>query len=98
LTIPNQVMVSGHHDLTPELAIMGNVVWQQWSQFGQPTLEVDSTTSRQATVNLNYDDTWGFAFGTTYKFLPDWAWSVGVAFDTSPISKKERSPALPLDQ
>ena len=37
LTIPNQVMVSGHHDLTPELAVMGNVVWQQWSEFGQPT-------------------------------------------------------------
>ena len=98
LTIPNQVMVSGHHDLTPELAIMGNVVWQQWSEFGQPTLEVDATTSRKATANLNYDDTWGFALGTTYKFLPDWSWSLGVAFDTSPISKKERSPALPLDQ
>ena len=41
LTIPNQVMVSGYHDLTAELAIMGNVVWQQWSEFGQPTLEVD---------------------------------------------------------
>ena len=91
-------MVSGYHDLTDSVAIMGNVVWQQWSEFGKPTLEVDSTTSRKATANLNYDDTWGFALGTRYKFAPDWAWSVGVAFDTSPVSKKERSPALPLDQ
>lgn len=98
LTIPNQVMVSGYHDLTDTVAVMGNVVWQQWSEFGKPNLEVESTTSRKATVNLNYDDTWGFALGSTYKFAPDWAWSLGVAFDTSPISKKERSPALPLDQ
>ena len=98
LTIPNQVMVSGYHDLTDSVAIMGNVVWQQWSEFGKPNLEVDSTTSRKATANLNYDDTWGLALGTRYKFAPDWAWSVGVAFDTSPVSKKERSPALPLDQ
>jgi long-chain fatty acid transport protein len=98
LTIPNQVMVSGYHDLTDTVAIMGNVVWQQWSQFGEPNLEVSSTTSRKATVNLNYDDTWGFALGTRYKFAPDWAWSLGVAFDTSPVSKKERSPALPLDE
>ena len=47
LTIPNQVMVSGYHDLTDTVAIVGNVVWQQWSQFGQPSLEVTSTTSEQ---------------------------------------------------
>ena len=40
LTIPNQVMVSGYHDLTDSVAIMGNVVWQQWSEFGKPNLEV----------------------------------------------------------
>jgi long-chain fatty acid transport protein len=98
LTIPNQVMVSGYHDLTESVAIMGNVVWQQWSEFGKPNLEVDSRTSRKATANLNYDDTWGFALGTRYKFADDWSWSLGFAFDTSPVSKKERSPALPLDQ
>lgn len=98
LTIPNQVMVSGYHDLTDTVAVVGNLVWQQWSEFGQPNLEITSATSRSATANLNYDDTWGFALGTRYKFAPDWLWSVGVAFDTSPISKKERSPALPLDQ
>jgi long-chain fatty acid transport protein len=63
LTIPNQVVVSAYHELTDTVAIRGNVVGQQWSQFGKPNLEVDSTTSRQAAVNLNYDDTWGFAPG-----------------------------------
>jgi long-chain fatty acid transport protein len=98
LTIPNQVMVSGYHDLTDSVAVMGNVVWQQWSQFGQPSLEVSSTTSRKATANLGYDDTWGFALGGHYKFAPDWLWSLGVAFDTSPLKKSQRTPALPLDQ
>ena len=98
LTIPNQVMVSGYHDLTDTVAVVGNVVWQQWSQFGQPNLEVQSTTSRKATANLDYDDTWGIALGARYRFAPDWLWSVGVAFDSSPISKSQRTPALPLDQ
>jgi long-chain fatty acid transport protein len=98
LTIPNQVMVSGYHDLTDTVAIMGNVVWQQWSEFGKPSLEVDSPTSRKATADLGYDDTWGFALGTRYKFAPDWQWSLGVAFDTSPMKKSQRTPALPLDQ
>ncbi|MBK8210664.1 MAG: outer membrane protein transport protein [Rhodospirillales bacterium] len=98
LTIPNQVMISGYHDLNDKVAIMGNVVWQQWSEFGKPNLEVTSTTSRSATADLNYDDTWGFALGTRYKFADDWSWSLGVAFDSSPLSKSNRTPALPLDQ
>ena len=91
-------MVSGYHDVTDTVAVVGNVVWQQWSQFAQPNLEVQSTTSRKATANLDYDDTWGIALGTRYRFAPDWLWSVGVAFDSSPISKSQRTPALPLDQ
>ena len=98
LTVPQQVMLSGYHDLTDKVAIMGNVVWQQWSQFGQPSLEVTSTTSRSATADLDYNDTWGFAVGGRYRFAPDWQWSLGVAFDTSPMSKSERTPALPLDR
>src|SRR5512144_1604281 len=98
LTVPQQVMLSGYHDLTDTIAIMGNVVWQQWSQFGEPSLEIPSTNSRKATANLNYDDTWGFALGGRYRFAPDWQWSLGVAFDTSPMSKSQRTPALPLDQ
>jgi long-chain fatty acid transport protein len=98
LTIPQTVMVSGYHDLTPEIAIMGNVTWQDWSEFGKPSLEVTSTTSRSVTANLDYDDTWGFALGGRWRFLPEWSWSVGGSFDTSPMSKKQRSPALPMDQ
>jgi long-subunit fatty acid transport protein len=40
----------------------------------------------------------GNALGGRYKFAPDWLWSLGVAFDTSPMKKSQRTPALPLDQ
>ncbi len=89
LTIPNQVMVSGYHDLTDTVAVVGNVVWQQWSQFGKPTVEVTSTTSNQATANLDYDDTWGFASAHGTSSLPKWLWMLGVAFDSSPPIEKQ---------
>jgi long-subunit fatty acid transport protein len=50
------------------------------------------------TANLNYDDTWGFALGGRYTFADGWLWSVGGGFDTSPMSKDERSPKVPLDE
>lgn len=98
LTIPNQVMISGYHDITDTIAIVGNIVWQQWSQFGQPSLEVTSTTSRDATADLDYNDTWGFSIGGRYRFAPAWLWSVGFAYDTSPMSKSQRTPAMFLDR
>lgn len=98
LTIPQQVLLSGYQDITDQLAVVGSVNWQDWSQFGQPSLEIDSTTSRSATANLDYKDTWGFGLGTRYKVAPGWLWTVGFAFDTSPMSKSERTPSLPLDR
>lgn len=40
----------------------------------------------------------GFALGGRYRFAPDWQWSLGFAFDSSPLSKSQRTPALPLDR
>lgn len=97
-TVPQQVLLSGYQDITDQLAVVGSVNWQDWSQFGQPSLEISSTTSRSATANLDYKDTWGFGLGTRYKVAPGWLWMVGFSFDTSPMSKSERTPALPLDR
>ena len=96
LTVPQQVMVSAYHRLSERWAIMGNVVWQDWSAFGKPDISVANVSNE--TVDLNYDDTWGFALGAQYAFAERWLWSVGGGFDTSPMSKGERSPNLPLDQ
>ena len=32
--LPQQVMLGGYHELTDTLAIMGNLGWQDWSEFG----------------------------------------------------------------
>ena len=42
---------------------MGNLVWQNWSRFGKPDISIADTNVSNETVNLNYDDTWGFALG-----------------------------------
>jgi long-chain fatty acid transport protein len=98
LTVPQQVMLSGYHELTDRLAIMGNVVWQNWSAFGKPDISIASTNVSNETANLNYDDTFGFALGAQYAFADGWLWSVGGGYDSSPMGEDERSPNLPLDQ
>jgi long-chain fatty acid transport protein len=96
LTVPQQVMLSAWHQLTERVAIMGNLVWQDWSAFGKPDISVASVTNE--TFDLDYDDTVGFALGVQYAFADRWLWSAGGGFETSPVSKGERSPNLPFDQ
>jgi long-chain fatty acid transport protein len=98
LTVPQQVMLSAYQQLNKRWALMGNVDWQNWNEFGEPELSVSGTNISDETTNLNYDDTWGFALGAQYAFADRWLWSVGGGFDTSPLSESQRSPAIPLDQ
>ena len=98
LTVPQQVMASAYHQLNDRIAVMGNLVWQNWSEFGKPDISVANTNVSNETVNLNYDDTWGFALGAQYAFADGWLWSVGGGYDSSPVGEDERSPALPMDE
>ena len=99
MTVPQAVMVSGYHQLTPLWAIMGNIGWQEWSKFGKQEISLQSSNSRSFTKDLNYNDTWHFALGAQYRFAPDWLWSVGAAYDTSPVDdSRDRTPDLALDR
>ena len=41
-TVPQQVMASAYHEVTDRLAVMANVDWQDWSQFGEVEVNVNS--------------------------------------------------------
>ena len=98
MTIPQALMLSGYHQLNPRWAIMGNIGWQDWSEFGKQDLTLRSTTSTTFTQDLDYDDTWHFALGAQYRFADPWLWSFGVAYDTSPADEDTRTPDVPLDR
>ena len=77
---------------------MGNLGWQNWSEFGQVGVSVDSTTSLSTTADANFQDTWHVALGTRYRVAPQWSVSAGVAYDSSPVTNSDRTIALALDR
>jgi long-chain fatty acid transport protein len=98
MTIPQALMLSAYHQLTERWAVMANVGWQDWSEFGKQDLTLRATDSTTFTKDLDYDDTWHFALGAQYRFAERWLWSVGAAYDTSPTDEDTRTPDLPLDR
>lgn len=98
MTLPQGVMVSGYHEFTDALALMANVGWQDWSEFGQTSVSLRSTTERNVTSDRNFDDTWHFALGAQYRVTEPVLLSLGFAYDTSPVDDTDRTPDMPLDR
>lgn len=98
INLPQQIMFSAYHEITEDLAVMGNIAWQEWSDFGESNVTLSSTTTSEFTTDRNFDDTWHFALGAQYRVAPDWKLSAGVAYDSSPVSNSDRTPDAPLDR
>lgn len=98
MTVPQSVMLSGYHELNAKWALMANVGWQNWSQFGKVDVGVDSANPTSLTANLNYQDTWHGAIGAQYRASEKWLLSGGVAYDSSAVSDSDRTLSVPMGQ
>jgi len=96
ITVPQEVMVSVYREVTDRLALLGNVNWQNWSQFGQVGIGINSADPKSLTQNLNYQDTWQIAVGAQFKLSPQWLLSAGYAFDSSMVSNSNRTVSAPV--
>lgn len=65
---PQQIAFSAYHRVNDQLAIMGNLNWQDWSDYSS---------------NDKFQDTYQIAFGTQFTVNPNIKWNAGVAYDTS---------------
>jgi long-chain fatty acid transport protein len=96
--VPNWVMVSAYRKITPSLALMGNVGWQQWSNFGRAEISLNNENATTLSTSPKYDDTWHGALGLEY-FIDDFSkCTLGIAYDSSMVSNKNRSVSLPVGQ
>lgn len=78
--VPEQVMASAYHQLDNRWAIMGNLGWQNWSEFADTSIE---TNQGVTTVNLQLKDTWHAAIGAQYIWDSKTTLSAGIAYDSS---------------
>jgi long-chain fatty acid transport protein len=89
ITAPQQVMGSVYHRLNDRWAVMGNLGWQDWSEFAEATLETDNLGT--VTSNMMLQDTWHAAVGVQYTLDEKTRLNAGVAFDTSMYEDQSQS-------
>lgn len=95
MTMPQSIIFSAFHQATPKLAIMGNIGWDEWSEFGKVDIDVRSSSPTSLTADRGYDDTWHFAAGMQYQLTEQWRLNTGVAYDTAMVDEDDVTPDLP---
>lgn len=98
LTEPQQVMASALYEVMPNFSLMGNVGWQNWSEFGQFPVGISAANQKTVEANLHFSNIYQIAVGQQYRFAEKWPWSAGFAFDSSPVSRTKRNVVLPIDR
>jgi long-chain fatty acid transport protein len=95
---PQQFILSGYHELSEKLAIMGDFGWENWQDFGNIDVGVydQSGGSATTTVNAHYQNTWHVALGAQYKLSDVMKVSGGAAYDSSMVDGANRTPTLPV--
>ena len=98
MTVPQSVMLSGYHELNAKWAVMADVGWQNWNQFGKVDVGVNSANPTSLTTNLKYEDTWHGAVGAQFRLCEKWQFSAGFAYDSSAVKDADRTLSAPMGQ
>lgn len=98
MSTPQSVMFSGFHQLTDNLAILANIGWQDWNDFGTSQITVSGANTTRLTDDRGFNDTYHLALGLQYKYTNDITLMSGVAYDSSPVDDDYRTPDMPLDR
>lgn len=98
LTLPQSVFFSWYQEVTDRLALMGNLGWEDYSEFGFIDVAIVNSTVTNSTADLKLDDTHHVALGARLKVGERSVFTTGYAYDSSTASVGERSPVLPLDR
>ena len=70
---------------SPKWEVMADAQYTGWSSIPELTF-VSSSPPALPAVPLEWDDTWKFAVGASYKVSDQWKLRFGTAFDQTPVT------------
>lgn len=95
LTTPATLSFGIHQDITPRFAVMGEVAWTEWSEFEELRVEFDNPAQPDSFTEQEWNDSWFYALGATFKATDSLTFRAGVAYDQSPVKDGLRTPRIP---
>ncbi|QBY06020.1 transporter [Thalassotalea sp. HSM 43] len=97
-TLPQAVSVSLFHQINDRWNFLANATWQEWSEFGQIGLFVDTEDNINVDIDKNFNDTHGASIGVQYQLNDQWMLNSGVGYHSAMVDTKYRTPDLPMTE
>jgi len=94
ITLPDVASIGIYSEITPQLALMADAAWTNWSVFDEIRIDSDNPLTSSNTP-LNYEDTYFVSVGATYRPIENLALQVGAAYDKSPTNDEFRTARIP---
>ena len=98
IKVPQSLVLSVYHDFNAKWALMGNLGWQDWSEFGLIGIAVQAEDAKSLVVDRQYKDTAHVAIGTRFAPVQQWILSLGFAYDSSAVTDANRTIDAPMGQ
>ncbi len=93
--LPETVSIGAYQALGARWAVMGEAAWTRWSRFDALKIRFDNTAQPDSITEEDWNDTWFFALGASYRARDDLVLRFGAAYDQSPIPNAKRTPRVP---
>lgn len=95
LTLAAKLRVGLSHDITDSTTGHLTWGWEDWSAMGDVAI---SAENGGASLPRNWEDTYHYAVGITHTLSDAWRVNAGIAYDTNPVDKTDRTADMPLDR
>lgn len=95
VTTPEMVNIGFHQDLGERWSVAGEAQWTRWSRFRQLVVKFDNPAQPDSYTREDWNDSWFFAAGVTYRPTDSWTLRAGYAYDQSPVPDSTRTPRIP---
>jgi long-chain fatty acid transport protein len=92
---PQILQVGVYHDLTDDFALMADVLWIDFSEFG---LEQVSVGDNSTSIASDYEDMWAVSLGAKYRVSEKWSAGAGAFYLSEGVDDENRTLGLPLDR
>jgi len=94
--LPDTITLSASHRVDDVWSVHGDIAWTEWSVLQEIPIENTQNGQNVAELELNYDDTFRYAVGATYRAAKPWTFRFGLAYDEAPQESAEFvTPRIP---
>jgi long-chain fatty acid transport protein len=86
---------SVHQQMDENWSVEFTTGWDNWSALSDVLISGDV---REGTIVTDWRDTYHVAWGAEYKLDRYWTFTGGIAYDSNPVSDRNRNAQLPVDR